>query len=211
MFFAGIVYAGEAGVGVINVPPKYGYIRVEQQDNLIRVYLTISDYNSWGDIEEVNVTLDNYGTPIATFIFKQYQDKESYLEVNEFSEIPETLHLLQKEKCLYEKSDSSETIDDRCDLEIRFVFQKTLFTGLHILITDRDGLTPAEAYIHYSTEETIRESNILVLPFIGGTISVNIPPYLLNNLALIISTFGTLYYFKKKGYLRKRRSYYEKV
>jgi hypothetical protein len=34
--------AGEAGVGVINVPPKYGYIRVEEQDNFIRVYLNIS-------------------------------------------------------------------------------------------------------------------------------------------------------------------------
>ena len=42
--------AGEAGVGVLNVPPKYSMIRVVQQDKFIRVYLTISDYNSWEDI-----------------------------------------------------------------------------------------------------------------------------------------------------------------
>ena len=28
------VSAGQAGVGVINVPPKYGYIRVEEQADL---------------------------------------------------------------------------------------------------------------------------------------------------------------------------------
>lgn len=50
--------AGQAGVGVINVPPKYGYIRVEEQGDLIRVYLNISDYNSWADINNVSVTIN---------------------------------------------------------------------------------------------------------------------------------------------------------
>ena len=37
--------AGEAGVGVLNVSPKFSEIRLVQQDNLIRAYITASDYN----------------------------------------------------------------------------------------------------------------------------------------------------------------------
>jgi hypothetical protein len=76
------VQAGEAGVGVINVPPKYGYIRVEEQDNFIRVYLNISDYNSWADINNVSITIDNYGAQISTFLFEQYKSIDSYVEIN---------------------------------------------------------------------------------------------------------------------------------
>ena len=89
-----IARAGQAGVGVINVPPKYGYIRIEEQDNFIRVYLNISDYNSWADINNVSVILDNYGTTISTFIFEQYRSLDSYVEINEFSETPEYKQLL---------------------------------------------------------------------------------------------------------------------
>ena len=65
LLFSSIANAGQAGVGVINVPPKYGYIRVEQQNDLMRVYLTISDYNSWGDVYEVSLTLYNYEKEVS--------------------------------------------------------------------------------------------------------------------------------------------------
>src|SRR4030042_1841759 len=136
LFFQSTASAGQAGVGVINVPPKYGYIRVEEQGNFIRVYLNISDYNSWADISNVSVTIDNYGTTISTFLFEQYKSLDSFVEINEFSETPKKRHLLEIEKCYFEKSNQQETVDDRCDIAIRFVFQKTFFTGLSIVIND---------------------------------------------------------------------------
>ena len=202
---------GQAGVGVINVPPKYGYIRVEEQDNFIRVYLNISDYNSWADINNVSVTLDNYGTDISTMIFQQYKSLDSYVEINEFSEIPENIHLLDIEKCFFEKSNMKETIDERCDIAIRFVFQKTFFTGLHIVINDRAGSAPAEAYISYNTEESMRSGNTLVIPWIGLRITIDIPPYLTDLIAIIFGSIGVVYYLKKTARAEKRRGNYEKV
>jgi hypothetical protein len=203
--------AGQAGVGVINVPPKYGYIRVEEQDNFIRVYLNISDYNSWADVNNVSVTLDNYGTDISTMIFQQYKSLDSYVEINEFNEIPENIHLLDIEKCFFEKSNMKETIDERCDIAIRFVFQKTFFTGLHIVINDRAGSAPAEAYISYNTEESMRSGNTLVIPWIGLRITIDIPPYLTDLIAIIFGSIGVVYYLKKTSRAEKRRGNYEKV
>jgi hypothetical protein len=205
------VRAGEAGVGVINVPPKYGYIRIEEQDNFIRVYLNISDYNSWADISNVAVTLDHYGTKLCTFLFQQYKSVDSYVEINEFSEIPDNLHLLDVEKCFFEKSYEKETIDERCDIAIRFVFKKTFFTGLKIRINDRVGSAPAEAYISYNTEESMRSGNTLIIPWIGGRITITIPPYLIDIIAIVFASVGVMYYLKKTGLLLGRRGSYEKT
>ena len=203
--------AGQAGVGVINVPPKYGYIRVEEQDSFIRVYLNISDYNSWADINNVSVTLENYGTKLSTFLFQQYKSLDSYVEINEFSEIPENMHLLDIEKCFFEKSNNKETIDERCDIAIRFVFQKMFFTGLSIVINDRAGSAPAEAYISYNTEESMRSGNTLVIPWIGLRITIDIPPYLIDLIAMTLGSIGVVYYLKKTVIAEKRRGNYEKV
>jgi uncharacterized protein YxeA len=210
-FFSIKASAGQAGVGVINVPPKYGYIRVEQQDELIRVYLNISDYNSWGDVYEVSVTLDNYGTEISKFIFKQYKSADSYFEVNEFNETPPDKNLLVKEKCFYEKSDKTETVNERCDIAVRFVFQKTYFTGISIAINDRAGSAPAEAYIYYNTEETMRSGNNIVIPWMGGTITIDTPAYILDLVAITIGLTGVIYYCKKRGMIERRRVVHEEA
>ncbi|HUT00010.1 MAG TPA: hypothetical protein VMY59_06810 [Candidatus Thermoplasmatota archaeon] len=203
--------AGQAGVGVINVPPKYGYIRVEEQDNFIRVYLNISDYNSWADINNVSVTLDNYGAKLSTFLFQQYKSLDSYVEINEFSETPETMHLLDVEKCFFEKSNQKETIDERCDIAVRFVFQKTFFTGLSIVINDRAGFAPAEAYIYYNSEESMRSGNSIVIPWIGLRITIDIPPYLIDAIAIAFASIGLIYYLKKTGIREQRREQHEKT
>jgi len=192
LFFQSIVSGGQAGVGVINVPPKYGYIRVEEQGNFIRVYLNISDYNSWADISNVSVSIDNYGTTISTFLFEQYKSLDSFVEINEFSETPNKRHLLEIEKCYFEKSNQQETVDDRCDIAIRFVFQKTFFTGLSIVINDRAGSAPAEAYIYYNSEESLRSGNTIVIPWIGLQITLTIPPYLIDLIAIICATSGVM-------------------
>lgn len=205
------VGAGEAGVGVINVPPKYGYIRIEEQENYIRVYLNISDYNSWADISNVSVTLDNSGTILSTFLFEQYRSPESFVEINEFSETPKKMHLLDVRKCFFQKSNAKETIDERCDISIRFVFQKTFFTGLSIVINDRAGSAPAEAYIYYNSEESLRSGTTLVIPWIGMQITIAIPPYLLDLIAIIFASIGVMYYLKKTGIREKRKASFEKI
>jgi hypothetical protein len=206
-----LVSAGQAGVGVINVPPKYGYIRVEEQDNFIRVYLNISDYNSWADISNVSVTIDVYGTKISTFLFEQYQSLDSYVEINEFSETPKDMNLLDIEKCFFQKSAQKETIDERCDIAVRFVFKKTFFTGLSIVINDRVGSVPAEAYIYYNTEETMRSGNTIVIPWIGIRISIDLPPYLIDIIAVALASIGVMYYLRKIGIWEKRGKRYEKI
>jgi len=198
-------WAGQAGVGVINVPPKYGYIRIEDQDNYIRVYLNISDYNSWADISNVSVTLDNYGTRLSTFLFQQYKSLDSYVEINEFSENPPNNHLLDIEKCFYEKSNNKETIDERCDIAIRFVFLKTSFTGLTVVINDRAGSAPAEAYISYNTEETMRSGNTIVIPWIGLRFTLDVPPYLIDLIAAVLGFIGVAYYLKKYRDARREK------
>jgi hypothetical protein len=208
--FAMVGQAGQAGVGVINVPPKYGYIRVEEQDNFIRVYLNISDYNSWADINNVSVTLDVYGSKLSTFLFQQFKSLDSYMEINEFSETPESMHLLDIPKCFFEKSNSKETIDERCNIAIRFVFQKTFFTGLSIVINDRAGSAPAEAYIYYNSEESMRSGNTIVIPWIGVRITLDMPPFLLDAIAIICGLAGVVYYLKKTG-MWERRGRYEKT
>lgn len=205
------VEAGQAGVGVINVPPKYGYIRVEEQGDYIRVYLNVSDYNSWADVYNVTVTLENYGRKLSTFVFQQYKDFDSFIEINEFSETPKKSHLLDTKKCFFEKSNEQETIDQRCDIAIRFVFQKTFFTGLSIVINDRAGSAPAEAYIYYNSEESLRSSDTLVIPWIDMQISLSLPPYLLDLIAIILATIGVMYYLKKTGIREKRKKTYEKI
>jgi hypothetical protein len=202
--------AGQAGVGVINVPPKYGYIRVEEQGNYIRVYLNISDYNSWADVYNVSVTLDNYGTELSTFLFQQYQSLDSFVEINEFSETPPQRHLLDIEKCYFEKSTQQETVDERCDIAIRFVFQKTFFTGLSIVINDRAGSAPAEAYIYYNSEESLRSANTIMIPWIGVQITLTLPPYLIDLIAIIFAIIGVMYYLKKTEIREKNKKNYEK-
>jgi hypothetical protein len=177
----------------------------------IRVYLNISDYNSWADINNVSVTIDNYGAQISVFLFEQYKSIDSYVEINKFSELPHNMHLLDIKKCFFEKSNNKETIDERCDISIRFVFQKTYFTGLHIVINDRAGSTPAEAYLSYNTAESMRTGNTIVIPWIGMRIVMTIPPFLIDIIAIIVASIGVMYYLRKTGTFSIRRGRYEKT
>jgi len=203
--------AGQAGVGVINVPPKYGYIRVEEQADFMRVYLNISDYNSWADINNVSVTIDKYGTKVSTFLFEQYQSPDSYIEINEFNELPASNHLLITEKCFFEKSNLKETVDERCDIAVRFVFRKTFFTGLNVIINDRSGSDAAQAYISYNSEESMRSGDIIVIPWIDGRITITIPLFLLDLIAIAVGLTGVAYYLRyiKKG--KNEQGNYEKA
>ena len=203
--------AGQAGVGVINVPPKYGYIRVEEQADFMRVYLNISDYNSWADINNVSVTIDKYGTNVSTFLFEQYKRPDSYIEINEFSEQPATNHLLMTEKCFFEKSNLKETVDQRCDIAVRFVFRKTFFTGLHVIINDRSGSDAAHAYISYNSEESMRSGDVIVIPWINSRITITIPFFLVDLIAIATGLTGVAYYLRYIKTGKHEQGNYEKA
>jgi hypothetical protein len=79
------------------------------------------------------------------------------------------------------------------------------------VINDRAGSAPAEAYIYYNSEESLRSGNTLVIPWIGVQITLNIPPYLVDLIAIIFATTGVMYYLKKTGIPEKRKENYEKI
>lgn len=184
--------AGKAGVGVLNVAPEYSGISIQQHDDTIRLYLTVSDYNSWEDIYEAKVVLEYLDTEIATFYFKQYEDTTSYDKYNEFSEESNNKNLLDKEKCSYSHSNKKETVEQRCDLDLTFVFKTTRFTLLRIEVKDREGET-ATTEVDYNAEEMTRSSELLVIPWFDEMIAVEIPAYLPDLIALIFAIIGTIF------------------
>jgi hypothetical protein len=188
----------KTGVGVLNVPPEYSKVRVIHQDNTIRVYLTISDYNSWEDIFKVDVALEYYGLETALFTFKQYVDPNSYLKINEFEETSIERDLLFEDKCLCFHSDKKETVEEKCNLDLVFVFRVTWFTRLKIVAIDREG-EKATTIVEYNAEDLLRSSTMIMLPGLYEPIPVYIPSFFLNLIAIFGGGIGALYLIRKKG------------
>ena len=201
--------AGKAGVGVLNVPPQYSMIRLVQQDNHIRIYLTVSDYNSWEDIDHVSVVLEDSDVEKTKFIFNQYEDTESYVKLNEFIEESNDNFFLVNKKCSYDHSESEETVEDRCNLEILFVFENTWFTRININASDREGLS-ATLQLDYSTADIKRSGDIIIIPGLNNPMSIGLPPYFLDIIALFAAIIGTWYFVKKTDIIKISRAIYEK-
>jgi hypothetical protein len=200
--------AGKAGVGVLNVAPKFSEIRVVQLDSSFRIYITASDYNSWEDIYTVSVSLEDYGVQTAEFLFKQYEDETKYNKIDEFSENPED-GLLVKERCSVQRSSETETVVDKCELDLIFVFDIVWFSQINIVISDREGGT-ATANIDYSAEDLMRSDTMIVIPSLPEPVSVTIPPYLLNLIAFFIAAIGTMKLAKRMRRQEIVRVAYEK-
>ncbi|MDG6217912.1 MAG: hypothetical protein QCI00_00535 [Candidatus Thermoplasmatota archaeon] len=181
---------GSAGVGVINVPPNYADIKIFQQDNQIRVYLTLSDYNSWSDIYKVQLNLEEDGAVLHTFSFKQWDGKDSFNRINEFIDESST-SLLNREACDVSHSRESKTIADRCHLHVRFVFQTTYFSQIRVTATDRAGVS-TEAFVEYKGSDMIRDSNTLLIPWFDGAVKIELPPFVLDISILLIAMVATI-------------------
>lgn len=188
--------SGRAGVGVLNVPPQFNEIRLVQLGDFIRLYITCSDYNSWEDVISVSVVLEVSGEEKTQFIYKQYEDKDSYEKINEFIEIPEDSSLLLSKKCSYDYTLDGETVEEKCYLYILMIFYSTLFTKLKILITDRGGST-ASTELDYTSEELARSGDFIVLPGPDGPTAVEVSPYLLDSIAFL-SAIGVTFFIVKK-------------
>jgi len=210
VFFSFIVTAGQAGVGVINVPPKFSDVRiVRQDDSTLRVYLTVSDYNSWEDIDNVQIILDDAGVETAKFVFKQYADADSFVKINEFSDLSGENNLLLTDKCSFNHSDIKETINERCDLSLLFVFHTSWFTRLNIIVSDRAG-EAAASHFDYNLGEMTSSNNMLLIPCYPKPIIFGVPPYLIDIIAVVSAAVGTIIVFKKGEGVKSKRASYEK-
>jgi hypothetical protein len=212
--FSNNVSANSAGVGVVNVPPKYGQLRIVQNDDTIRVYLIISDYNSWGDVFKISIILEDKYTDqeYATFVFQQYEDQDSFDQINSFTEIGGN-EVLLTEKCSVTTSNKKDTIDDRCDIELLFVFNTMWFTRLKVIVEDREGeqATSEIDTLYSDSDEQYRSENIIIIPWFDGSRTFIIPPYLSNLLAVIAGLLGAGLCFRKKYKLYYRKLDYERL
>ena len=192
------VLAGpQAGVGVLNVAPQFNSVRLLQQDDVVRLYLTVTDYNSWDDIYEVVISLDDNGLETASFTFKQYQDTTSFEKILQFSETSKENNLLKKEICSYSYSDKKESVEDRCNLNLLFVFSTTWFTRISIYVYDREGAT-ATNQIDYNAEDMMRSGDMIVIPWIDGPLPLEISSAILDGFAITAGVAGSVYIAKKK-------------
>ena len=199
---------GQTGVGVFSAPPQYSIIRLVQQGDDIRVYITVSDINSWKDIYSVSIVLEDLSAEKAEFLYKQYEDETDWEIINEFSEKSKENNLLVTKKCSYDHSDKEEILTG-CYLNILFVFHTTWFTRLNIIASDRGGAT-STLQLDYTSEDLMRRGDIIIIPGLDESMAVEIPPYLLDIIALIIAAIGIRYVVKKTDVGKIMRVIYEK-
>lgn len=199
---------GQTGVGVFSAPPQYSIIRLVQQGDDIRVYITVSDINSWKDIYSVSIVLEDLGVEKAEFLYKQYEDETDWEIINEFSEKSKENNLLVTKKCSYDHLDKEEILTG-CYLNILFVFHTTWFTRLNIIASDRGGAT-STLQLDYTSEDLMRRGDIIIIPGLDESMAVEIPPYLLDIIALIIAAIGIRYVVKKTDVGKIMRVIYEK-
>lgn len=199
---------GSAGVGVINVPPNYADINIYSVNDQIRVNLILSDYNSWMDIQKVQVNLEENGVVLYSFVFQQYSNPETFEKLNTFSEQSNS-SLLVEEACYVSHSSSSETVSDRCQLEVRFVIKTTYFSQLHVISSDRAGDT-TETFIEYKGSDMNRGDNTLLIPWVDGAIKVELPPFLLDISIFLIALIATVVIGKRTPFTRQlQQVFYE--
>jgi len=165
------VSAGETGVGVINVPPEYSYIEIKQESGLVIATLIISDYNSWSDIYSIHLSIEYNGVENTQFIFKQYETRQSFIKINQFSEPSEETYLLT-DHCSYSHSQETKSVSDRCLLNVEFVYYPLPCTQLSIITTDRGGLQAA-THIEYTAEGSLRSEQSIIIPGIKEPIDLS--------------------------------------
>ncbi len=188
------VQAGSAGIGVLNVPPEYSEIEIVTEDGIKKIYLTISDYNSWGDIYTTIVTIKNGDAIMASFVFRQYENTDSVIPLGEFEETEGKDYLIVN-KCSYSHSDKTDTVSDRCLLHVVFAFYPVLGTQLTILTYDHGGLY-AKTHVEYDVEGMPRRTDMIILP--GASTPIEFSLYTLDALAIAFGVTVTAVFIRKK-------------
>ena len=192
--------AGKAGVGVLNVPPEYRSTRVVYSDGMVKIYLTVSDYNSWRDIYKVDLYLESGRSVVAHFRFKQYNNTNSYNEIDQFKEVKGNGYLFV-DLCKTYHSSSRDTVDDRCLLNVIFAFSPVPCNKLSVHTYDRSNLS-AKVLIDYTIGESARSDKV-IMPFWSDK-PVEVSPDLVNIIALSSSsTVTVIMMFRRRWFNEK--------
>ena len=101
----------------------------------------------------------------------------------------------------YYSSTKKETVNEKCDLDLLFVFRTTWFTRILIVASDRAGET-ATTDIAYNTEEMMRSSNMIVIPGLDEPILIGISSFIINLIAIVVGAAGAMYFAKKMNLIR---------
>lgn len=80
---------------------------------------------------------------------------------------------------------------------------------MNIIASDRGGAT-STLQLDYTSEDLMRRGDIIIIPGLDESMAVEIPPYLLDIIALIIAAIGTRYVVKKTDVGKIMRVIYEK-
>ncbi len=137
------------GVTVINVPPEFSAIEIGIQGGFQRVYVIVSDYNSWGDILRVDLEiLDDGRGQIAHVVFQQYANNQTLIREPLFLE--NLGRILVHDQSLASVNTDPQTIADRSELRVTFTLVPLVGRWLRVTATDLDGLV-ATAQVEYLT------------------------------------------------------------
>lgn len=103
----------------------------------------------------------------------------------------------------YECSEEDDTVEQRCYLNLLFVFQTTLFTSIDVVANDRGG-SSTTFEVDYSSEDLSRSGEYIIIPGIDEPTAIDIPPYIIDLIAVIIALWGTYSIFKKTEIDKKK-------
>jgi len=195
------VQAPSAGIGVVNVPPEYSETRIVTEDGIKKIYLIISDYNSWRDIRTITVTIKNGDTLMTSFVFRLYENTDSIIPFGKFEE-KEGKDYLIVNKCSYSHSDKTDTVSDRCLLHVVFAFYPVLGTQLTILTYDHGGLY-AKTHVEYDVEGMPRRTDMILLPWTPTAVDFSL--YTLDALALAFAVTVTAVFIRKQQEETKKK------
>ena len=89
-------------------------------------------------------------------------------------------------------------MDQRCDIEIRFVFKNTWFNRINIVVSDRFG-SESKSHIDYNPVDAVKTSNVVVIPWFDGYMKLSYPDFLPELLALFAGMIGVYISFRKRN------------
>ncbi len=151
LFAVGLVspsaQAQEPGVTVINVPPDFSSLDIRSRGGLHFIDLVVSDYNSWEDIQQVDVeVLNEDELQVAHVLFRQYAENQT--PQDEF--LQPLGQLLVLDLSSVSRSTDPQTIQEKTEMHITFVLSQVTGRWLRVTATDLAGLS-ALAQVEYLT------------------------------------------------------------
>ncbi len=179
-------------IGVSNDGPSFISVSIEDDNDLIYIYVSLRDLNGWDDIYVVNVTVfDDQGGPISQVIYRQYRDLSDDTPAIEWEEIEGGY--LSREHSTWDPVMiapwNPENTEKQIGLDIRFGLES--FSGDRITITAWDR----------GTEDPLtgERGNLLSCSYDGPFSADFTPTPMVRNyviplgLSLIIATIGAIF------------------